>query len=91
MESIKRVVVIGGGIGGLTLGLALRKKGLAVKVFEKYDHFQHILTMISSCPEVTVHFALENSLAKYTSSSLINLFAFFISYTCVATSCLFCK
>ena len=44
MESIKRVVVIGGGIGGLTLGLALRQKGLDVKVFEKYDHFQHHLT-----------------------------------------------
>ena len=40
MKNLKRAVIIGGGIGGLTLALALRKKGVEAKVFEKYDHFQ---------------------------------------------------
>lgn len=41
MENLKRAVIIGGGIGGLTLALALRKKGVEAKVFEKHDHYQN--------------------------------------------------
>lgn len=41
MKILKRVVIIGGGIGGLTLALALRKQGIEAKVFEKYDHYQN--------------------------------------------------
>ena len=37
---LNKVVIIGGGIGGLTLALALQKKGIAVAVHEKHDRFQ---------------------------------------------------
>jgi len=38
---VNKVVVIGGGIGGLTLALALKQRGIAVTVHEKFDHQQH--------------------------------------------------
>ncbi len=38
---MKKVVVVGGGVGGLTLALALKQRGIAVTVHEKYDHQQH--------------------------------------------------
>ena len=41
MSVEKNVCIIGGGIGGLTLALSLQKHGVACRVFEKYDHFQH--------------------------------------------------
>jgi 2-polyprenyl-6-methoxyphenol hydroxylase-like FAD-dependent oxidoreductase len=44
MSNIKRIVIIGGGIGGMTLGLALRRAGIPFVIHEKYDHFQHLTT-----------------------------------------------
>lgn len=41
MSAGKNVCIIGGGIGGLTLALSLKKQGVNCRVFEKYDHFQH--------------------------------------------------
>ena len=37
---MKKVVIIGGGIGGLTLALALKQRGIAVTVHEKHAHYQ---------------------------------------------------
>jgi FAD-dependent urate hydroxylase len=35
-----KVVVVGGGVAGLTLALALRRAGVEVEVHEKFDHLQ---------------------------------------------------
>lgn len=40
MAQVSRVVVAGGGIGGLTVALALKRGGVEVEVHEKYDHLQ---------------------------------------------------
>lgn len=42
MTAPKRILIIGGGIGGMALGLALRQRGIEFIVHEKYDHFQHL-------------------------------------------------
>jgi 2-polyprenyl-6-methoxyphenol hydroxylase-like FAD-dependent oxidoreductase len=36
MAELERVVVVGGGVGGLTVALALKRAGVAVEVHEKY-------------------------------------------------------
>src|ERR1700751_1601018 len=38
----RRIGVIGGGIGGLTLALALRQRGMAVEVFEQASELTEI-------------------------------------------------
>lgn len=38
VAELERVVVVGGGVGGLTVALGLAKAGVAVEVHEKYDH-----------------------------------------------------
>ncbi|MGI9556620.1 MAG: FAD-dependent monooxygenase [Solirubrobacterales bacterium] len=38
MAELERVVVVGGGIGGLTAALGLQRAGVQVEVHEKYDH-----------------------------------------------------
>ncbi|MCH2137031.1 MAG: FAD-dependent monooxygenase [Phycisphaerales bacterium] len=40
MAQVNRVIIIGGGIGGMTLGLALRQRGIECVVHEKYGHYQ---------------------------------------------------
>jgi 2-polyprenyl-6-methoxyphenol hydroxylase-like FAD-dependent oxidoreductase len=40
MAQVQKVVVAGGGVGGLTVALALSKAGIEVEVHEKYDHLQ---------------------------------------------------
>ena len=39
-SSIQRVAIIGGGVAGLTLAIALKRKGFTVSVHEKYSHDQ---------------------------------------------------
>ena len=34
MSSIKRVLIVGGGIGGLSLGIALRRAGIDAEIVE---------------------------------------------------------
>ncbi|MEA2702551.1 MAG: FAD-dependent urate hydroxylase [Actinomycetota bacterium] len=38
MPELKRVVIVGGGVGGLTSALALKNAGVEVEVHERYDH-----------------------------------------------------
>jgi 2-polyprenyl-6-methoxyphenol hydroxylase-like FAD-dependent oxidoreductase len=38
MAELERVAIVGGGVGGLTTALALRKAGIEVEVHEKYPH-----------------------------------------------------
>jgi 2-polyprenyl-6-methoxyphenol hydroxylase-like FAD-dependent oxidoreductase len=40
MAQVKKVVIAGGGIGGLTAALGLQRGGVEVEVHEKYDHLQ---------------------------------------------------
>ena len=37
---VSKVVIIGGGVAGLTLAIALKRHGIRVSVHEKYDHYQ---------------------------------------------------
>ena len=38
---MKKVLIIGGGIAGLTLALSLKKLGIPIVVHEKYNHYQN--------------------------------------------------
>lgn len=40
MAQVQKVVVAGGGVGGLTTAIALANAGVEVEVHEKYDHLQ---------------------------------------------------
>lgn len=40
MEHLKRGFIVGGGIGGLTVALALKRAGIEVEVHEKFTHLQ---------------------------------------------------
>jgi 2-polyprenyl-6-methoxyphenol hydroxylase-like FAD-dependent oxidoreductase len=44
MAQVQKVVVAGGGVGGLTVALALSRAGVEVEVHEKYDHLQSRMT-----------------------------------------------
>ena len=44
------VVVLGGGIGGLTLALSLHRQGIACRVFEAVDAFKPLGVGINMLP-----------------------------------------
>jgi 2-polyprenyl-6-methoxyphenol hydroxylase-like FAD-dependent oxidoreductase len=44
MARLERVIVVGGGVGGLTTALALQRAGITVEVHERHDDFQHHAT-----------------------------------------------
>ncbi len=39
MSSINKVLIVGGGIGGLSLGIALRRKGIEAEIVELQKEF----------------------------------------------------
>ena len=56
-ESELRVAVIGGGIGGLSLGLALRERGIAADVFEQAPELTEIGAAIALSANATREYA----------------------------------
>lgn len=44
MAKYKRVIVVGGGVGGMTVALALHRAGIPVEIHERHDSFQHHTT-----------------------------------------------
>jgi 2-polyprenyl-6-methoxyphenol hydroxylase-like FAD-dependent oxidoreductase len=44
MDDLGRVVIVGGGVGGLTLALALHRAGFTAEVYEQHDTFQRRAT-----------------------------------------------
>lgn len=61
------VLIIGGGIGGLTLGLALRRAGIACRVFEAASEIKPIGVGINILPHATrvlTELGLQDALAK---------------------------
>lgn len=47
MSAVEKVVIVGGGIGGLTLAVALRQAGIAARIVEKGDRSTRLGTGIS--------------------------------------------
>ena len=44
MAKYERVIVVGGGVGGMTVALALHRAGIPVELHERHDSFQHHAT-----------------------------------------------
>ena len=44
MAKYERVIVVGGGVGGMTVALALHRAGIPVEIHERHDSFQHHTT-----------------------------------------------
>ena len=45
MSSVKKVLIVGGGIGGLSLGIALRRAGIDAEIVELQKEF-NVLKLI---------------------------------------------
>src|SRR5471030_3256645 len=61
------VIIVGGGIGGLTLALALQKRGIACRVYESAPAIKNIGVGINILPHASAQFGelgLEPALAK---------------------------
>jgi 2-polyprenyl-6-methoxyphenol hydroxylase-like FAD-dependent oxidoreductase len=61
------VIIVGAGVGGLTLGLALHQAGIACRIYESVPHIRAIGVGINLLPHATKELAalgLEDALAK---------------------------
>ena len=61
------VIIAGGGIGGLTLALALERRGIACRVFESAPAIKSIGVGVNILPHASkqlVELGLEDALAK---------------------------
>ena len=60
-----RILIAGGGIGGITAALCLAKKGISVDVFEQSSEFGEVgagLQLSPNCTRVLHYLGLENGL-----------------------------
>src|SRR5262245_43515477 len=67
MNTSRKVVVVGAGIGGLTAALALLKRGIDVEVYEQWDQLKEVCAGIqisSNGTRVLFALGLETALAK---------------------------
>lgn len=67
---LKRVIVVGGGIGGLTAALALQRRGFRVSVFERADEFREIgagLIITANARHALRDLGVDGALAKRSS------------------------
>jgi 5-methylphenazine-1-carboxylate 1-monooxygenase len=55
MESVMDVLIIGGGIGGLTLALALQERGIACRVFEQATEIKALGVGVNLLPHSMKH------------------------------------
>lgn len=64
---MKKVLIIGGGIGGLTSALALSSKGFEVELFERAAQFDEVgagLQLSPNCTRILRHLGLEEALKQ---------------------------
>ena len=62
------ILIIGGGIGGLTLALALHKRGIPCRIFEAAPEFKPLGVGINMMPHairVLTSLGLQSNLEKY--------------------------
>ena len=52
-ESAREIVVVGGGIGGLTTALALARDGRSVRVLERAERFAEVGAGLQLAPNAT--------------------------------------
>src|SRR5215469_4902886 len=67
MNTSRKVVVVGAGIGGLTAALALLKRGIDVEVYEQSDQLKEVgagIQISSNGTRVLFALGLETALAK---------------------------
>src|SRR6266571_8776027 len=67
MKHMDEVIIVGAGVGGLTLGLALHAAGIACRIFESAAEIRPIGVGINLLPHATKELAalgLEQSLAS---------------------------
>ncbi len=65
--SIEKVLIAGGGIGGLTAALALAKKGIQVELFEQGEKLGEVgagIQLSPNCTRVLHHLGLEEALRQ---------------------------
>jgi len=66
-----RVAIIGGGIGGLSLGLALRERGMTAEVFEQAPALTEIGAAIALSANATREYARLGLLDELAATSTI--------------------
>ena len=72
-----RILIAGGGIGGLTAALCLARKGFDVEVFEQAPEFSEIgagIQLSPNCTRVLHHLGLEKRMEKGLMKKVMDIF-----------------